>query len=418
MSVHRLPLQGPPAGTTLLALGQALNLTVAVLMVTVAALAGGQLAPEAKWATLPYGVQFAAVLACSYPVSALMRRVGRRPVFLGSALLLIVAGGVGLMALQARAFSALVLAHALVGAYVACANFFRFAAVDGLEENARAQALAWVVGGGVLAALLGPLLAQALRQVPGFEEFAWVYGVLMGLGLVQSVLLVGWKPTRLPTRPTSEHTHPATASEDAASVRTTHDSQSSLVDRPRARLAIALAAGGYLVMNLLMVQASLVLKDLCSFEMSARAIQIHVLAMFAPSFVTGWFITRLGFRAVLCAGLALLAAAAGTGALLVPGYGVAVTGLLLLGLGWNLSYVGGSALLAQAVPDAVRHRWQGLHETSTAALATAGAFLPAPLLAKAGWATTNAMALGLCLVGLLATQRILSPAREGRHKHA
>ncbi len=412
MNTRRQPRARISSGTALLALGQALNLTVAVMMVTVAALAGGQLAPDAAWATVPYGVQFAAVLACTYPVSALMRKWGRRPVFLGSAMLLMVAGCAGLMALQGHSFAGLVLAHALVGGYVACANYFRFAAVDGLQEPARAQALSWVVAGGVLAALAGPLMASSLRQVPGFSEFAWVYGGLMGLGLAQLALMMVWQPSgRAHEAATAVQTAPAAAG-PAPTI-----SDHSRRDGPRLALAITTAAGGYLVMNLLMVQTSLVLQDLCSFEMSARAIQLHVLAMFAPSFVTGWLIGKWGLRVVISAGLLLLALAAAVGVILAPSYEAALGGLFLLGLGWNLSYVGGSALLAQAAPDRERHRWQGIHETVTAAAATAGAFLPAPLLTHAGWSTTNGLALGLCVAGLVACQRILLPTGRYRRLH-
>ena len=413
MNTRRQPRTRISSGTALLALGQALNLTVAVMMVTVAALAGGQLAPDAAWATVPYGVQFAAVLACTYPVSALMRKWGRRPVFLGSAMLLMLAGCVGLLALQGHSFAGLVLAHALVGAYVACANYFRFAAVDGLQEPARAQALSWVVAGGVLAALAGPLMASTLRQVPGFKEFAWVYGGLMGLGLAQLILMMVWQPYgRSLEAATAVQTAPAAA----GPAPTIPDP--SRRDGPRLALAITTAAGGYLVMNLLMVQTSLVLQDLCSFEMSARAIQLHVLAMFAPSFVTGWLIGRWGLRVVISAGLLLLALAAAFGVFLSPSYEAALGGLFFLGVGWNLSYVGGSALLAHAAPERERHRWQGLHETVTAAAATAGAFLPAPLLTHAGWSATNGLALGLCVAGLVACQRILLPKGRYRRLHA
>ncbi len=413
MNTRRQPRTRISSGTALLALGQALNLTVAVMMVTVAALAGGQLAPDAAWATVPYGVQFATVLACTYPVSALMRKWGRRPVFLGSAMLLMLAGCAGMLALQERAFAGLVLAHALVGAYVACANFFRFAAVDGLQEPARAQALSWVVAGGVLAALAGPLMANTLWQVPGFTEFAWVYGGLMGLGLAQLILMMVWQPS-------GRSLEAATTVQAALVVAGPGPtiSDDSRRDGLRLALAITTAAGGYLVMNLLMVQTSLVLQDLCSFEMSARAIQFHVLAMFAPSFVTGWLIGRWGLKVVISAGLLLLALAAAFGVLLSPSYDAALGGLFFLGLGWNLSYVGGSALLAQAAPERERHRWQGIHETVTAAAATAGAFLPAPLLAHAGWSGTNGLALGLCIAGLLACQRILLPTGRYRGQHA
>ena len=413
MNTRRQPRTRISSGTALLSLGQALNLTVAVMMVTVAALAGGQLAPDTAWATVPYGVQFAAVLACTYPVSALMRKWGRRPVFLGSAMLLMLAGCVGLLALQGHSFAGLVLAHALVGAYVACANYFRFAAVDGLQEPARAQALSWVVAGGVLAALAGPLMASTLRQVPGFTEFAWVYGGLMGLGLAQLILMMVWQASgRSLEAATTVQAAPAVAGPGPTI------SDDSRRDRPRLALAITTAAGGYLVMNLLMVQTSLVLQDLCSFEMSARAIQLHVLAMFAPSFVTGWLIGRWGLRVVISAGLLLLALAAAFGVFLSPSYDAALGGLFFLGLGWNLSYVGGSALLAQAAPERERHRWQGLHETVTAAAATAGAFLPAPLLTHAGWSATNGLALGLCVAGLVACQRILLPKGRYRRLHA
>ncbi len=413
MTSRRHPRTRISSGTALLALGQALNLTVAVMMVTVAALAGGQLAPDAAWATVPYGVQFAAVLAFTYPVSALMRKCGRRPVFLGSAMLLMLAGCVGLLALQRHSFAGLVLAHALVGAYVACANYFRFAAVDGLQEPARAQALSWVVEGGVLAAVAGPLMASTLRQVPGFTEFAWVYGGLMGLGLAQLILMMVWQPSGRSLEATTTVQAAPAAAGPAATI-----SDQSRKDGPRLALAITTAAGGYLVMNLLMVQTSLVLQDLCSFEMSARAIQLHVLAMFAPSFVTGWLIGKWGLRVVISAGLLLLALAAAFGVFLSPSYEAALGGLFFLGLGWNLSYVGGSALLAQAAPERERHRWQGIHETVTAAAATAGAFLPAPLLTHAGWSATNGLALGLCVAGFVACQRILLPPGRYRRLHA
>jgi MFS family permease len=137
------------------------------------------------------------------------------------------------------------------------------------------------------------------------------------------------------------------------------------------------------------------MKDICSFERAAQAIQVHALAMFLPSFLTPLLVTRVGLERLLPSGFLLLAAAGGA---VVAGtnYQAIVAGLLLLGLGWNLTYVGGSALLAQSVDDASRHRWQGVNDTFVAVCATLGAFLPAPLVVWPGWRGSNVLVALVC----------------------
>jgi hypothetical protein len=70
-----------PWTTYLLTLAQAINLTAAVISVTIAALVGSKLATTAALGTIPYGVQFAAIMLFTYPISMLMRRHGRRAIF-------------------------------------------------------------------------------------------------------------------------------------------------------------------------------------------------------------------------------------------------------------------------------------------------------------------------------------------------
>ena len=72
-----------------------------------------------------------------------------------------------------------------------------------------------------------------------------------------------------------------------------------------------------------------------------------------------------------------------------------VAALIFLGLGWNFTYVGGGALLSQSVGETHKHRWQGINDTVIAACATAGAFLPAPMLAVLDWRGSNLAVLVL-----------------------
>lgn len=384
----RLPWQ-----TYVLTLAQALNLTVSVISVTIAAVVGSKLAATAAMGTIPYGIQFAAVMLLTYPASMLMRRYGRRPIFCAGAVFLIIAGVVGYVAVSKESFSLLIVAHGLLGIYIACANFYRFAAVDNLASGIKAHAMSLVVAGGVLAAIIGPAVASSLRNVTGFVDFSLCYAAFSALGLLTLLLLVIWEPVQ--TLPLPE-----------VSVNS-----SRVVKLTSWNIAIFAAifssAGGYFIMNLLMVQASLVMKDICSFDASSRAIQVHVLAMFAPSFFTGLLISFIGLRQVLILGFILLIGAAGFGMMDIS-YDAVFFGLILVGLGWNLVYVGGGTLLAQNVGDQERHRWQGINDTLIAGCATLGAFLPAPLLANWGWDGTNMMILPLCLVGIFLCWKALS----------
>ncbi|WJF90034.1 MFS transporter [Paraburkholderia bonniea] len=375
-------LSGPgklPGATYVLTLCQAINLTAAVVSVTIAALVGSKLAPGHAWATVPYGVQFAAVALSTYPAASFMRRYGRKKGFLLGALFLIAAGGLGYHAVVQASFTQLIVAHGLLGMYVAFANFYRFAAVDALAPEMRPKGVSLVVAGGIVAAVSGPLLSMGLKDVGDFSPFSLCYASFVLLGLATAALMMFWRPA-------------AAAAPVARSIQTR-----AVSSRPAIIAAIVAAALSYLIMNMLMVQASLLMDSMCvSFDTSSFAIQGHVIAMFAPSFVTGAILARIGYRNTLFAGYLLLA---GSTVLGIMGFslGAMVAGLLMLGIGWNFGYVGGGALLASVLTEDNRHRMQGINDSIIAICATAGAFLPAVLQTAIGWQNTNLLCLVLCL---------------------
>ncbi len=383
--LHRLLPDLPPA-TYLLTIAQAVNLTCAVISVTIAALVGSHLATIPALGTLPYGTQFASVMLFTYPASMLMRRHGRRTIFSLGAVALIIAGIVGYLAIERSNFALLIWSHALLGIYIACANFYRFAAVDNVESAAKPGAISLVVSGGILAAVAGPTIANLLKTVPGFADFSLCYAVFCILGIATLILMAAWQPRAA---------CPAPQAADYASVW-----RAPLRMTMPLLVAIFCAAGGYFLMNLLMVQASLVMKDICSFPASTFAINAHVLSMFAPSLFMGSIIAWIGLQRTLITGFLLISAAIALGAFDVR-YELVFGALILLGLGWNMTYVGGGALLAQSVNERDHHRWQGINDTIIAACATLGAFLPAPMLIGLGWNWSNIVLAPICLLGIV-----------------
>ncbi|WP_368641529.1 MFS transporter [Castellaniella ginsengisoli] len=126
-----------------------------------------------------------------------------------------------------------------------------------------------------------------------------------------------------------------------------------------------------------------------------------------PSFFTGAIIGRLGLRTVVSGGIGLLAASSILN-LVSSDYVMLVASLVVLGLGWNFTDVGGSALLARILGDQPHAiEMQGLNDLGLSVMATAGAFLPALLLQGLGWAGTNLACIGLCLALLAYVHRCL-----------
>ncbi|RML73706.1 putative Membrane protein, partial [Pseudomonas syringae pv. maculicola] len=134
-----------PRRTYLYFAAQSINLTTAVMSVTMAAIVGATLAPEARFSTVPYGFQFLFLMLATYPVSRMMSRIGRKNAFMLGAIPLVISGLSGFWAVEYQHFPLLVFSHAALGGYIAFANFNRFAATDNLDQTLKPKAISLVV---------------------------------------------------------------------------------------------------------------------------------------------------------------------------------------------------------------------------------------------------------------------------------
>lgn len=384
-----------PRRTYLYFIAQSINLTTAVMSVTMAAIVGSALAPAASLSTVPYGFQFLFLMLATYPASKLMSRVGRKKAFMLGSIPLMVSGLSGFWAVEHQHFLMLVVSHAALGVYIAFANFNRFAATDNLDQKLKPKAISLVVAGGVIAALVGPTLTELLRDLRGYPLFSLCYASFIGLAAL-SLLVAVCLPTDLVILIAPR------ANEKAAKER-----RHSM--NPTIMIAMAVAALGYGIMNLLMIQASMHMKHMHEDFSDVRlAIQWHVIAMFAPSFFTGAIIHKLGLKTTICAGLSMLIVCAAIN-MVSSSYEVMTLSLIVLGLGWNLTYVGGGALLAQALQNTSSAiQMQGKNDLAIAIFATIGAFTPSLLISTVGWRGTNAICMTLCIVLVLVTAGLLN----------
>lgn len=354
---------------TLLAFCQALLLTNNVVNIGMNGLVGYAFAANKAWATLPVAAYTVGTALSTVPASLWMRRVGRRAGFITGCVFGI--GGMGLCSLAAlkASFWLLVFGGFITGFYNAFGQYYRFAAAEAVGEAWRGRAIAFVLGGGIGGAVLGPeisILAKNAFAVPYLGAYLFLAACALVAVLLQFFVEV-------PTPPAAE-----LKAEPQRPLRL-------LVTQPLFQLAVLGAMVGYAVMTFLMTATPLAMVAMHhAYAVAAFVVEWHVVAMFAPSFVTGSLIRRFGERVIM-----------GTGAVLMLGtVAVALSGetvpffwiaLVLLGTGWNFLYIGGTSLLTRCYRPAERAKVQGTNDLLVFTASATASFLSGVVLHRIGW---------------------------------
>jgi MFS family permease len=128
-------------------------------------------------------------------------------------------------------------------------------------------------------------------------------------------------------------------------------------------------------------------------------IQWHIVAMYGPSFFTGFLIARFGAPVIVAIGLSLEAAGAAIGLSGVTAMHFWAT-LIVLGVGWNLSFVGASALVLETHRPQERNKVQAFNDFLVFGMMALGSFSSGQLLANYGWSAVNLVVFPPVLLGL------------------
>lgn len=374
--------------------------TAAFLMTgTVNTIAAAELGGSPVWAGVPSAVlQFGAALA-ALGVGATMDRTGRR-VGLGLGIL---AGGLGGVlssaALVGRNLWGFFLGLGLMGVARAAMQLGRFAAAEVHPPHSRGRAISYVVLGGTVGSVVGPLLvgpAGKLAKGLALGELAGPY--LFGVGIFAAAaglifLFLRPDPREIGLKVAAIYPESELRAAPTRRVR-------EIFRSPTAMVAVTAMVFGQMVMVALMGITSLHMKghahDLSAISLVFSA---HTIGMFGFSILTGQLADRWGRGPVILTGGGILLLACAL-APLSPDLLPLSASLLLLGLGWNLCYVGGSALLSDVLSPDERAKTQGANDLLIG-LATAGASLGSGVVfAYAGYAATGIAGALLALVPL------------------
>jgi MFS family permease len=388
----------------LLATCQLISATGSIVIVTLGGIIGARLASTPALATLPISIMVVIVASTTVPATMLMRAIGRRRGFMLASLSAAAAVLLAIFALTVSSFAWFMAAAALFGMNLAFTQQYRYAAAESVEPGLAPRAISLVLLGAIGGALIGPELIRLGQHFIESVQFGGTLAALVVLYVVQSMLFLLLRPLR------GEH-----GDKHAAPGRRLPE----IVRQPLFIVAVLGGTTAYGVMTLIMTATplSMHINDGYTVEQTAHVIRTHVLAMYMPSLFTGFLIERVGIgRLMTCGAVALLSACI----IGLQGHSLMhyTFALVLLGIGWNFLYVGGTSMLTLTYSMSERFKAQAVNEFSVFGTSATASLLAGTVMYLYGWSTLIVLPLpllllilaGLYLVRRDSRMRRLSPA--------
>jgi MFS family permease len=372
--------------TLTLSVAQALYIMTTLIIIATGGLVGTMIAPLKGLATLPITTFVIGTALSTVPSALFMRRFGRRPGFMTGAAAGMASAALATYAIYQRDFTIFCMATMMQGIYQAFAQQYRFAAADLASDAYKPKAISYVLAGGIVGGIAGPLAIMYTKEALAPVLFAGSYI----FSVVTSVLAV----IVLATLNIPHVRHAAAKGEERP--------LAVIFSQPRLIAAMICGMVSYGVMNLVMT-ASPIAMVMCGLTIddAAWVVQWHVIAMYLPSFFTGHLIARYGAGRVVFVGLLMLlgTAASGLAGITFTNFAMA---MILLGLGWNFGFIGATAMVTDCYLPAEKNKVQGINDFSVFAVVAMASITSGGLLATIGWSAVNWAILPMVLVCLAA----------------
>ena len=252
-----------------------LNRVAAPFIVLVGGLVGLLLAPDPAFATLPVALHVVGLGACAYPAASIMRRLGRRAGFVLGSLVAAAAAVAGGFSIMGESFLGLCAASAVLGANQSFVHQYRFAAAENVPAERVSHAVSLLLLVGLVSAFVGPELGRHGRDWVSGAPFAGAFFALSAFHLVAALLLLAYREGGEAGREMNED-------------RTERPLRLILV-QPVYVVSVAAAAIAFAVMSMMMTAAPIAMhaQQGHGLDVTAWAIEGHILGMYLPSLFTG-----------------------------------------------------------------------------------------------------------------------------------
>jgi MFS family permease len=376
---------------------------------TINPIIGARLSGQDVLAGLPGTLLLLGAAGAAYPAARLMQRLGRRPGlalgFLSGTAGMLVGG----LAVVLQVFPLFLLGLLLIGASRGAIDQSRYAAADAQLPEHRARAISTIVFASTVGAVGGPALVAPLAGIVAALGLDPLSGSMFGgsllFGLAGALIMFFLRPDPLAIGRALAANQPQAPGAASPSAVVPSATLRATLRRPATQLAVVAMVVGQAAMVLVMTVTSLHMHHhQHGLSELSLVIGAHTLGMFGLSVVTGRLADRIGRRATIAAGAAvlILGCAVAPATLLTEWLAL---GLFLVGLGWNLCYIAGSSLLSESVAVDERGRAQGAADLAVNLTSACGSLASGFVLASFSYGALCAVGAALCLLPLLLAAR-------------
>ena len=340
-------------------------------MVILGGIIGSALSTNKAFATLPLSMMVITIAATTIPATMLMKKVGRRKGFALSSVSAAVALVLATLALKEFSFLLFNIAAMIFGINMAFTQQYRYAAAESVESRYVPRAISLVLIGSIGAAFVGKELATRGQYWIADIQYAGTMILLSMMFIIQAILFFAMAPAKDyvdPGEPQSER------------------SVGEIIRQPVFIAAVMGATAGVGLMTLIMTATpiSMHINNGYSLEQTADVIQVHMLGMYVPSLFAGFLIEKFGVLRIMFIGALGLVATSIIG---LQGHAVMHYwwALLLLGIGWNFLFVGGTTMLTYTYSMAERFRAQAVNEFLVFGASASASLLAGTVMYFFGW---------------------------------
>ena len=376
----------------ILTISQVFSYTANIITVFLSGIVGSQITSIKFLSTLPTALSVVGTAIFTILVAKIMGKIGRRLGFIFGALASAATCLLSVFAIIQQNFILFCISHFILGMGIACAHQYRFAAAESVEKEKVPKAISTLMLAGIVSSFLGITLANYTKNFIPDYIYVGSYLLLAALTFMPAIFLFYYKNNEKTKIDFNNKYNGRRLSE--------------IIFQPRFLQAITAAAFAYAVMSFLMTATplSMHVMEKISLEKTGFVLQLHLVAMFLPSLITGHLIKKFGHSNIIYIGT-LFYVITIILSLFEQTYSNYMVALIFLGLGWNFLFISGTSLVVLTYKEEEKFRVQGINDLivfSTMALASLSAGI---LLSLTSWETMNLLCIPFLVLIVLSTFR-------------
>ena len=376
----------------ILTICQVFSFTAPPITVFISGIVGLKISPIASLATLPTSLSIVGTAVFSFFAAKIMGKIGRKKGFMLSSIYSSLAALLGAFSIYSENFILFCISCFVIGTGIAFTHQYRFAAAETVEKNDSSRAISILLLATILSALIGPNVANFTKNIISEHLYTGSYISLAVLLIIPVFLLVFYRTDNNPK-----------------AIKNTNSNQRSyleLLQNPIILQAIVTAAFAYSMMSFIMTATPISMYKMHGFTLGSTSIviQSHIIGMFLPSLITGTLIKKYGHSVIIYIG-ALIYLFCISLSFYEQTFANYLVSLVLLGVGWNFLFIGGTSLLVICYKDSEKFKVQGFNDVIVFSIQSIASLTAGYSILKFSWNEINLACIPLTLMVILVSVR-------------